>query len=233
MKKLTLESFKEKATNIHNNLYDYSKVEYKNMRSYITIICSTHGEFIQKAKDHVHQKQGCPKCSHNFPLTIADIQHKSKILYGDKYVINEFSGMKHSMSLTCKLHGEFTLKIAEVHLRNKGKGGCPTCCLEQRLENLKPGNISKVEKQWLDEMNVPFRQHKISICDKTFIVDGFDPNTNTVYECYGSFWHGNPEMYNADDLNTKVGKTFGELYQKTLERENLIKSKYMLVSKWV
>jgi len=37
----------EKGCIIHNGLYNYSKVEYKNMKTKIIIICNKHGEFSQ------------------------------------------------------------------------------------------------------------------------------------------------------------------------------------------
>jgi len=36
-----------KAKIIHGNKYNYSKVDYKSAKIKITIICNTHGEFIQ------------------------------------------------------------------------------------------------------------------------------------------------------------------------------------------
>ena len=233
MKKLTTESFIETAHQIHNYAYNYSTVEYKNMRTKIEITCPIHGIFCQKPKDHIHQKQGCPKCSHNYPYSIADIRQKSKDLFGSKFFIETFESTKKSMDIFCCDHGRFTLKIAEVHFRKNSKGGCPGCCLEQRLENLKPGNISKVEKEWLDNLNVPLWQYKLLINNETFLADGFDPNTNTVYECYGSFWHGNPKIYPPKKINSKVGKTFGYLYDKTLRREEIIKTQYNLITKWI
>ena len=229
---LRFNKWKEKASLIHNNKFDYTNVIYTTSHNKVKITCPVHGEFEQRACDHVHQKQGCPKCSHNYPLSHEEFVRKSKLKYSNKFIIvSQLNGVKHPITISCALHGQFTLKKAEKHL--EGNGGCPTCWYNGRLENLKPGNISKVETNWLDSMNVPLRQHKITISGKTFLVDGFDPSTNTVYECYGSFWHGNPSKYSADDINTKVGKTFGELYQATLEREALIQQKYNLVTAWI
>ena len=42
------EQFIEKATKLHNEKYDYSKVEYKNTKTKICIICPIHSEFWQK-----------------------------------------------------------------------------------------------------------------------------------------------------------------------------------------
>lgn len=60
-KKLTKEIFIEKAKAIHGNRYDYSKVEYKNNKTRVCIICPQHGEFWQRPDNHIHG-QGCPHC---------------------------------------------------------------------------------------------------------------------------------------------------------------------------
>ena len=226
------EKWMQKANTIHNNKFDYSNVLYTNSHNKVNIICPEHGIFIQRACDHIHQKQGCPKCSHNFAYTHDEFVTKSKIKYQDKFkIISEYKGMKHPITLQCNDHGNFTLKMAEKHLERTG--GCPVCWYLGRLENLKPGNISKVETEWLNSLSVPLRQHKLTIGDKIFLVDGFDPTTNTVYECYGSFWHGNPTKYKFKELNTKVGKTFGQLYDNTVARENIISQHYKVITKWV
>lgn len=63
MKKLTQDQFINKAIQKHNNLYDYSLVEYKNLKEKVKIKCLKHGIFEQSFKDHLYLKQGCPSCS--------------------------------------------------------------------------------------------------------------------------------------------------------------------------
>jgi hypothetical protein len=224
-------SYIDKARTVHGDKFDYSKVIYTSSHNKVKIVCPTHGEFEQRACDHIHQKQGCPECSHNMQWSHQQYSQKSKELFDDKFVlVTEYTGMKHPITLSCKYHGEFTLKKAEKHLERKG--GCPTCWYLGRLENLKPGNISKVEKDWLDSLSVPLRQEKIVIEGRTYLVDGFDPVTDTVYEYYGSYWHGDPKKYSPDAYNKKTNTTFGELYQRTLTKEQEIKKRYTLVTKW-
>ncbi len=55
-------------------------------------------------------------------------------------------------------------------------------------------------------------------------VDGFCQETNTVYEFYGDYYHGNPKKYNSEEYNKTVKKTHGELYENTMKREQAIKS---------
>ena len=58
----TTNAFATKANQIHNNKFDYSKVEYKSAKIRVCIICPIHGEFWQTPSDHI-QKCGCPLCN--------------------------------------------------------------------------------------------------------------------------------------------------------------------------
>ena len=60
-KKISKEEFIARSNNIHNNKYDYSKVEYVNNKTKVCIICPKHGEFWQTPKNHL-LGQGCPIC---------------------------------------------------------------------------------------------------------------------------------------------------------------------------
>jgi very-short-patch-repair endonuclease len=58
----TTEQFIKEAKSIHGDKYDYSKTVYTHAFEKVCIICPTHGEFWQRAFDHIH-KHGCPQCS--------------------------------------------------------------------------------------------------------------------------------------------------------------------------
>ena len=55
------DTFIEKAKRIHNDRYDYSKVEYVNAHTKVCIICPEHGEFWQTPNNHLNGN-GCPLC---------------------------------------------------------------------------------------------------------------------------------------------------------------------------
>lgn len=59
--KLTKDSFIKRATIVHKNKYDYSKIDYINNHTKVIIQCPEHGEFKQTPGNHL-QGQGCPKC---------------------------------------------------------------------------------------------------------------------------------------------------------------------------
>lgn len=60
-KRLTLEDFILRASVVHNNIYDYSFVEYKGVKHKILIQCPTHGLFEQLVGDHI-RGAGCSIC---------------------------------------------------------------------------------------------------------------------------------------------------------------------------
>ena len=61
MAKLTTEEFIKKAREVHGDKYDYSKVEYVNNQTPITIICPIHGKYPQRPGNHL-RGNGCPIC---------------------------------------------------------------------------------------------------------------------------------------------------------------------------
>lgn len=103
-----------------------------------------------------------------------------------------------------------------------------------------PYGFSYKAIQWLEaimkEQNI-FIQHarnigEYKIPNTKITVDGFCPKTNTVYEFYGDLYHGNPQKYQSNN-KTFFYKTAGELYQRTIERENMIKEMgYNLIVIW-
>ncbi len=57
----TTDLFIKEANEIHNFIYDYSKVDYLNNQSKVIIICGYHGEFDQVPSSHL-SGSGCPHC---------------------------------------------------------------------------------------------------------------------------------------------------------------------------
>ena len=60
-KKITNNTFIEKAKKVHGDKYDYSKVDYKGNKIKVEIICPIHGSFWQRPDNHL-QGNTCGKC---------------------------------------------------------------------------------------------------------------------------------------------------------------------------
>lgn len=61
--RITQQDFVERVLNVHYDLYDFSKVQYKTFRDKVVVICKEHGEFNIKAASLLEGK-GCAKCKY-------------------------------------------------------------------------------------------------------------------------------------------------------------------------
>lgn len=61
-KQLDNDEFIKRSSQIHNNFYDYSLVDYVNCLKKVIIICPIHGKFDQRPYNHT-KGIGCPYCN--------------------------------------------------------------------------------------------------------------------------------------------------------------------------
>ena len=151
---LDTNSFIEKAKIIHNDKYDYSKVNYLNTETQIIIICKEHGEFSQIPDFHINRKCGCPKCSNNVKLDILEFIEKANKIHGNTYDYSkvEYVNNRNRVIIICKKHGEFS-QLPYVHINHNC--GCPSC-------------INKTEYKFYEKIKEIYptikRQYKVKWC---------------------------------------------------------------------
>ncbi len=126
--------FIEKAKQIHQNKYDYSKTDLlkRDENGKIIIICPIHGEF--KMKPTLHLKgQSCPKCKGK-GNSIDDLIKKANEIHNNKYDYSKviFSKIHDKVTIICPIHGEFEQTLSK-HISKKQ--GCPKCAAIQRGKN--------------------------------------------------------------------------------------------------
>ena len=130
--KYTKDDFIKKAKEIHGDKYDYSKVEYVNVKTKVCIICPQHGEFWQTPEKHILRRQGCKKCatinwSHQRIIKYVDFLKRAHDKFGDKFQYDEHTYQNYQdvkMKIICPEHGEFW-QTPEQHVNSKW--GCPQC----------------------------------------------------------------------------------------------------------
>lgn len=226
-KRLSTEEFITKAKTVHGDRYDYSMVEYINAHTDVTIVCVKHGQIKVKPYNHLFG-YNCNECgtelgSGKQRKTNEQFIKDSQSVHGTAYDYTkcEYIGDNKKVEIVCPLHGSFWIR-ATNHFH--GKQGCRAC------------NMPKSKKcdEWLQSLNVPdgWKEKRLTINGKTVIVDAFDPNTNTVYEYWGDYWHGNPNKYSPTDINPHMNITYGELFDRTMKKRELICEKYVLVESW-
>lgn len=134
MRRLTTQEFIEKCRSVHGDKYDYSKVEYKNSTSKITIVCKEHGEFSQIPSSHL-SGVGCRECGIKSSVKKKTISQEHFIercleVHGNRYDYSKavYRGGKKTVNIICKKHGEFE-QLAAEHIKG---ANCPKCSYEDR-----------------------------------------------------------------------------------------------------
>jgi len=229
--KQTTEDFIRKAKIIHGNKYTYDKSIYNGSKYKIIITCLLHGDFKISPDHFLNNKYGCQQCLFEktgriYKLNQKDFLKKANEIHGNEYDYSEstYLNSRTKVKIKCKKHG-FFYQLANDHLQGSG---CTKC---------KTKRISLLESLWLDSINIPRniknRQIKIKLPHITYVVDGFIPETNTVYEFNGDYYHGNPLFYDPSKLNKLSKLTYGFLYQRTVQKHiDLEKFGYKVISIW-
>ena len=145
MKKLTKEEFIERAKLIHGDKYDYSLVEYKNMRSDVKIYCKKCKKyFYQNARNHLGN-HGCKDCGNEIikqklSKTTEQFIEEAKKVHGNKYDYNlvNYKNNRTKVKIYCKNCKEYFFQTPKQHLRGCG------CTIEA-------DNILKTTEQFIKE----------------------------------------------------------------------------------
>ena len=103
-------------------------------------------------------------------------------------------------------------------------------------------NYSQGQIEWLNYMilSIPDIIHAInndngeySIPNSRYHADGYSESKKMILEYHGDFWHGNPELFNQEEINSVTKTTYGELYQSTIEKRHFCEeSEYEYLSIW-
>ncbi len=113
------ESFILKASLRHNNIYDYSLVQYVNSITKVCIICKTHGEFWVRPDAHV-RKVGCPSCNGGVIYTKDKFIEISNIVHSNTYDYSlvEYKNSTSKVIIICPTHGQFLMPPSS-HLQGR------------------------------------------------------------------------------------------------------------------
>lgn len=125
----TRDDFIARARLAHGDKYDYSQADYQGVDTPVTIICPTHGAFLQSPYDHT-RGHGCRECGIEKSATanrrtLQDFIQKARQFHGDKY---DYSRVQYKNSTTpveinCQLHGPFW-QVPQDHITRYGCAAC-------------------------------------------------------------------------------------------------------------
>lgn len=202
-----------------------------------------HPDLVEKTRigltgrKHSDEQREINRRSHaKFVSSRDETNRQFKAIWGDLYDYDLFEAPNaHTPStIVCRIDGHGQFQKAVTNHRNL-KQGCPFCAREMQQP---PNTISKVSQLWLDSLGVPddddHREVVITFPDKRWIrVDGYDRQTQTIYEFHGDYWHGNPNKFPGDQINRRTKKPMKELHEATQLRSKRIRDAgYVLIEIW-
>jgi hypothetical protein len=142
----------------------------------------------------------------------------------------QYTGFRDKLKFSCNQQHEWYTTPDNIL---NGNSGCPTCAKTKTFSLKALAWLRYIEQEQGVIIQHANNYGEYTIPGTRFKADGYCIETNTIYEFYGDFWHGNPLTTNHAHFNDITQTTFGELYEKTMEREEVIKQLgYNIVSIW-
>lgn len=218
-KRLTTEQFIEKAKQIYGDRFDYSKTEYINATTKLTITCRIHGDFKVLPQHHIRKdnsaKTGCKLCgkeaiNRNRRFTQEQFLERVKGIEGLSFDKSVYKNKRESIIVTCKIHGDYKTTPDVLF-----KGcSCPKCKLsygETFIENiLKRFNIIYFRQQ-----SFPGLRYK-----KPLKFDFYLPSYNLCIE-YDGEQHYKPIEYWGGEKNYEVSQLKDNLKKDFCKKNNI------------
>lgn len=158
----------------------------------------------------------------------AYVQQVEKVHKGKITVIGQYKQSHHNIQHKCNSCG-FIWSATPDNVVNTSKTGCPKCNNSRGFSNKAIRWIKYMARK--DRVRIRhgdnYGEYYIpELTSRRIKVDGFCKKTNTIYEFYGSCFHGDPSVFKprqkCHPFNKKV--TAQALYKATIEREELLKS---------
>lgn len=127
----------------HDSKYDYTNVDWKDIKTKVKILCPEHGFFYQTPDSHLGG-QGCPVCGDieqglNQRIPKTEFLKFAEEVHGDYYDYSQmdYQGLSKKIKIICPEHGEF-YQTANSHINQKH--GCPMCA----------GNVKRTTETFID-----------------------------------------------------------------------------------
>lgn len=191
--RLTKENFITKSKAIHGGVYSYEKVEYVDNTSVVTITCSKHGDWTQRAASHL-AGNGCRKCHiEGTRRAQEDFIKAAQGVHGDKYDYSNvvYLGNKTPVKVICPTHGEFKIK---PNSHTVGRSGCRKCGESY-------GELTI--RNFLEKRNIPFQQEYL-IRPYLYRFDFCITEANLYIEFHGEQHYRAVDFFGGEESFTKL-----------------------------
>ena len=191
------EEFIRKATALHGDKYDFSKVKYTAAVDKVLVICKEHGVFWMTPQN-ILAGHGCPICAGNTQLDTEEFIKRSNEIHEGvyDYTKTQYINNHEKVCIIChqkdrygKEHGEFWQNPAS-HMKGVGCPKCKSSKLEKQVRSFLNRNDIAFEEQqtfdWLIDLGHMY-------------LDFFIPEYGVAIECQGNQHFIPQEIWGGED----------------------------------
>jgi hypothetical protein len=192
--------------------YIYSSVIYKNVKTYVDIICVLHGIFQQTPQQHL-KGNGCPKCAvEKQTKTHQQFFEDAQKIHPDKYIyLSSYAGYHIKIKMQCKTCNHVFQQTPNDHLCRGS--GCPKCGIQESSKKLNErAKTFKDEKTGFYINNKIWNKYKKGAIERNLL---FEITPEDVFEkfkeqnglCAFSGAKLNCIAINSKDINWSIDRT--------------------------
>jgi hypothetical protein len=153
-RRLSQEEVIRRFSEVHGDVYDYSRVKYVSSSKKVDVICRVHGEFSIAAGHHMNGV-GCKQCAFaTLKISKSIFVKRSQGHFGSLYDYSMFSELPRfgeKVPIKCTKHRLCFEQEPRTHMR--GHTGCPKC--KSEIQTLKYVDIGFADADQ-EALNEPF-----------------------------------------------------------------------------
>lgn len=191
--------------------------------------CLNCGELFERYIRYKHRSSNKPTqfCSNNCHSTSIEHREMARCLFLEKNPMNDKSSVLKIKKTKLEKYGDENYNNTEKFQKTCFDKYGVTCPFDIPTVSRSNGRrISKFQKRVFDETRLVHEDAILEhyLKDVCRSVDIFIPSKNLIVECYGDYWHCNPDVYQEDFYNKSLKLTAKETWDRDSERVGLLKS---------
>lgn len=209
---------------------------YSGLNETSTAVCKRHGPFtispfnLRRAEFPCRQCMDMAKSTRLSKASTKDTEHFIKLsrkLHKDRYTYenSEYRGKKHSVTVTCRKHGDFEIRAGDHMHKKTNYGGCPDC----RKTVARGGSLLDAKvRNFVNKLG--FATTKDRKVLKPYEIDILVESKKFGIEINGEYWHSskfrkpNYHVLKAQGAQAAGITLYQFWYKEVTEKAKIVKS---------
>lgn len=207
-----------------NAMYAWRKNQNREM-----VKCLNCGKEFERYKNILHPRSGklTQYCSNYCNITSDEKKEKLRNWIKNNNPMNSEKSRKNISITKLKRYGnENYNNIVKCKNTMMGKYGVECAFDIPKISKSNGKRVSKFQKRIYDDIKLKYSDAVLEhyLVDVKRSVDIYIPSKKLIIECFGDYWHCNPDKCKSDYYNKSVHLTAKQIWDKDISRINSFKN---------